>query len=27
MIAYENGAAAVDGLVRAFGFRELERIT
>ena len=27
MIAYENGAAAVDWLVRAFGFRELDRIT
>jgi len=27
MIAYENGAAAIDWLVRAFGFRELERIT
>src|SRR5207247_4715799 len=27
MIAYENGAAAIDWLVRAFGFRELDRIT
>lgn len=27
MIAYENGAAAVDWLHRAFGFREIERMT
>src|SRR5256885_11226263 len=27
MIAYEDGAAAIDWLVRAFGFRELDRIT
>jgi uncharacterized glyoxalase superfamily protein PhnB len=25
MIAYENGAAAMDWLARAFGFREIER--
>src|SRR2546430_16678987 len=27
MIAYENGAGAIDWLGRAFGFRELDRIT
>jgi len=27
MIAYENGAAALDWLHRAFGFREIERMT
>ena|SRR5205809_919853 len=26
MIAYEDGAAAIDWLVRAFGFREISRI-
>jgi len=27
MIAYEHGAAAIDWLARAFGFRELDRMT
>jgi len=27
MIAYENGPAAIDWLVRAFGFREKQRMT